>query len=87
MMRERLEQLEEIAVEALLEKALNAHAMMMDKAGLTYGDVPLNDEDFVMFYIDLRDRGVLDNLRVVSPEVFSDLAQRFMKSAPKVMGV
>jgi hypothetical protein len=37
--------------------------------------------------IDLRDRGVLDNLRVISPEVSADLDERFEKDSLRVMGV
>jgi hypothetical protein len=86
--RKEMEELVDMAVDRIVERVLNAEKAWQDSNGLIYGDIPLSTpEDFVMFYIDLRDRGVLDNLRVISPEVSADLDERFEKDSLRVMGV
>lgn len=88
MNRYFMEQLAERATERMVQRILDVEDAWKDANGLVYGDIPLNSpEDFVMYYIDLRERGVLDNLRVVSPEVAADLDKQFERDAAKVMGV
>jgi hypothetical protein len=83
--REYMETLYKLAVTEITERALMIWEQWAGKDGLVYGDVPLSKEDFVMFYIDLNDRGVLDNLRVVSPEIAKDFDERFERTALEVM--
>lgn len=88
MNRYFMEQLAERATERMVQRIFDVEDAWKDANGLVYGDIPLNNpEDFVMYYIDLRERGVLDNLRVVSPEVAADLDKQFERDAAKVMGV
>jgi len=85
-MRSYMEELRDRAVEEIIDRTLELYEAMKDRNGLVYGDESLNNpEDFVMFYIDLRDRGVLDNLRIVNADFAADLDERFERDAQLVM--
>jgi len=56
--------------------------------GETYGDIPLDSPDeFVAFYVDLEQRGVLRHLAVVSPKMAEQYERRFRRDAATVMGL
>ena len=53
-----------------------------------WDDIELKEpEEFVMFYIDLAERGILPHLAVVSPHFSEEWSKRFGRDAAKVMGL
>ena len=86
--REYVEQIEERAVEEITALLLEVGDSMIDADGLAYGDEPFDsDEDFVAYYIDLRDRGVLAHLAVIAPKFHGRLRTRFNRAAGNALGL
>ena len=60
---------------AILESSLDS--MLTD--GRVIGDVKLQREQRVARYMQLRDEGVLEHLRVISPKLLEEMQKQFLK--------
>ena len=84
--RADLMELEDMAVDAIeadLDEVMDA---VIDEDGLTYGDVEFeSEEDFMLAYQDMDDRGVLEFLDVVSPKLAARWQRRYDRAALKVL--
>lgn len=70
------------AIDACVEEAVEVAERMLDENGLAYGDVELKSPgEFVGFYADLEERGVLVHLRTLAPRFSERLRRRFEREA------
>ena len=84
--RERLQAIEDRAVDEIVELTLGIAEQMVDENGLAYGDEELSEPaEFVAFYIDLRERGVLEHLITIAPRHAERLRRRFEREAAGVL--
>ncbi len=83
--REFLTKVEKRAVEECVDIALGVVDQMLVDAGLAYGDLDFKSPaDFVMFYEDLVERGVMTSLVVRSPKFAGQLRRRYDRDFPRV---
>ena len=84
--REDLQELEDMAVEAISSDLQDILDALVDEDGLTYGDEEFESEaDFMLFFQDLRDRGVLEFLAVIDPELTAKYARRYARGVEKMV--
>lgn len=79
-----------VAPDYLREVAKRAQGMCMQRIlalvdrmvvdGLAYGDEPLSDAEFVPYYLSLRQRGVLDFLPTVNPQLAERMRRQFERA-------
>lgn len=83
--RDDLEELEDAAVAAISSDLQDILDALVDEDGLTYGDEEFeSEEDFMLFYQDLRDRGVLEFLAVIDPDLTEKYARRYARGVEKM---
>lgn len=83
--RTDLEELEDIAVEAISADLQDVLDALVDEDGLTYGDEEFeSEEDFMLFFQDLRDRGVLEFLDLIDPTLTAKYQRRYDRNVEKM---
>lgn len=83
--REDLQELEDAAVEAISSDLQDILDALVDEDGLTYGDEEFESEaDFMLYFQDLRDRGVLEFLAVFDPDLTEKYAWRYVRNVEKM---
>lgn len=83
--REFLERIEEAATDRLSVLFGDLTATMLGDDKLAYGDEALTGPaEFVLFYIDLANRNVLEHLTVVAPKFAERLRRRFERDSQRV---
>ena len=76
--RELLNEVEDRIVEEAVRVSLAMADRLTADGGLVYGDVELKtDAEFMLWYLDLRNRNVLRFLRTVAPEFAGKQDARF----------
>ncbi len=75
------------AASEVMRRALGVADSITGAAGEAYGDEPLRGASFLAYYADLDSRGVLESLRVVSPELATRLDRAFEREVGGLLGV
>jgi hypothetical protein len=83
--REFLDTLEKRGIDECMRIALASADEQTDRKGLVYGDVEHSDEEVVMFYKDLQERGVFPHLEIVNADLARKYQERFHRLAPKLL--
>ncbi len=83
--REFLERIEESATERMSVLFGDLTDAMLGDDKLAYGDEALKGPaEFVLFYLDLQNRHVLDHLTVIAPKFAERLRKRFDRDSARV---
>ncbi len=83
--RDYLMKVEKRATEVCVERSLAVVEKMLGADGLAYGDIDLKSPaEFVSFYTDLVDRGVMTSLIVRTPKYAAQLRRRYEREFPRV---
>lgn len=82
---DHLRLVEDVAIEQFTDAAMRLVPHFFGKNGLAYNDVPLDDADFVLFYMDLHGRGVTQVLEVIAPRWARLWRSRFDRVAPELL--
>ena len=86
-LKEVLDEVQKRAERDLLEMGLDLVKAQMDE-DLTYGDIELKSgPDFVLFYQDLLDRGVIPHLEIRAPRLAKKWATRFDRESRVAIGL
>jgi len=75
------------AVDEVLRRALGVADSLTGAHGEVWGDEPQRGGDFMAYYADLDQRGVLDALRVVSPGLAGRLDRQYEREVGGLLGV
>lgn len=85
--RAELLDLEDAAVDMIAGEIEWALEALVDDDGLTYGDKKFtSEEDFMLFFQDLRDRGVLEMLHTVNDGLATRYERRYLRGLQKMIG-
>lgn len=75
-----------MAVEAISADIQDVLDALVDEDGLTYGDEEFeSEEDFMLFFQDLRDRGVLEFLDLIDPVLTAKYQRRYERNVEKMV--
>lgn len=86
--RAALVELEDAAVEKIAGELREVFEALVDDEGLTYGDQKFtSEEDFMLFFVDIRDRGVLEMLHVVNDALATQYERRYLRALQKQIEV
>ena len=83
--REFLERIEEVATDQISVLYGDLTDAMLGDDKLAYGDEALRGPaEFVLFYLDLANRHVLEHLTVIAPKFAERLRKRFDRDSARV---
>ena len=83
--RAYVDDLRELATEQCKETVTHVVDMLVPQ-GVAYSDKEITDDgDFLRWYLDLRDRGVIDYLPLLAPRFTQRLQQRFQSVVRTVL--
>lgn len=83
--REFMERIEEVAIDRLSVLFGDLTDAMLGGDKLAYGDEKLTGPgEFVLFYLDLQNRHVLEHLTVIAPKFAERLRKRFDRDSARV---
>lgn len=70
----------------VMRRALGVAESITGERGEAYGDEPLSGAAFLAYYADLDARGVLESLRVVSPELAARMDRQYEREVGGLLG-
>lgn len=85
--RADMEEIEERAIEAVVDVLTSVVDEMIGPDGLVYGDESLSDAEYVEFWLDLEARGVTRYLALMPGGHYERMLRRAERAMEKMMGL
>ena len=74
-----LQDVEDQALEEIMDRTLAVLDAMLGPDGMAYGDVEVSRADRIARFLDLAQRGVLDVLQTMSPPTYDMLIRDYLR--------
>lgn len=76
----------DVATAQVMRRALGVAESLTGERGEVWGDEPLRGAHYLAYYADLDARGVLEALRVVSPELAARMDRAYEREVGGLLG-